>query len=450
MSNRPSGRKTTPRVCCIGLDGTPHSLLQRMLSNGTMPNFSALLRGGSLRRMSSVYPWVSSVAWTTIQTGVNPARHGIYGFIERDPTTLKSYIPLANHIKQPALWDLLSRSGKRVIVLNVPVTYPVSPVNGIMVSGFLAPKLNEKAVYPTSLLATLEKLGYRIDADPSMARVDRDKALQDIQDALDKRTRTFLHLLDCESWDLFFGVIMETDRLHHFFFEPMEQQHPVYAPAFFEIYKQIDSFLGKVRERLEDHDVLMLMSDHGFCSIRKEVFYNHWLAKQGWLKFQNAAPKLPDLHRETLAYSLDPGRVYINLKGRERDGRIAPGEEYERVRDEVIAAAEALTDVDGGNRLVRKAYRREELYSGPYLNQAADIILAPVDGYDPKGALFKDCFTQKDSVMVGMHTYDDAFLYVGRTDITELEVNILNIAPTVLDLMGYPTSANFDGESLLQ
>jgi predicted AlkP superfamily phosphohydrolase/phosphomutase len=121
----------------------------------------------------------------------------------------------------------------------------------------------------------------------------------------------------------------------------------------------------------------------------KEVFYNHWLAQQGWLKFHSQAPKLPDLHPEAVAYSLDPGRIYINLKGREREGRIAPGAEYERVRDEIIASAEALTDPDRGDKLVRKAYRREELYSGSYLDQAADIIVAPQDGYDPRGVYLK-------------------------------------------------------------
>src|SRR5512146_2832646 len=117
-----------------------------------------------------------------------------------------------------------------------------------MVSGFLAPKLNDKAVYPATRLQSLEQLGYRVDTDPLIARQDRDLALKDIKDALEKRTRTFLHLMDTEPWAYFLGVIMETDRLHHFFFEQMECEDPVYAPAFWEIYKQIDRFLGEVRQ----------------------------------------------------------------------------------------------------------------------------------------------------------------------------------------------------------
>jgi predicted AlkP superfamily phosphohydrolase/phosphomutase len=443
-------RTGTARVCCIGLDGTPFSLLQRMLADGIMPNLAALVREGTLRRTTSVYPWVSSVAWTTIQTGVNPAKHGIYGFVDRDPQTLKTYIPLANRIRTPSVWDRLGQAGKQVIVLNVPVTYPSTPVNGVLVSGFLAPTLNERAVYPATLLPTLQELGYRIDSDPVLARQDRDQALDDLRDALDKRTRTFLHLLDHEPWDLFLGVIMETDRLHHFFFEPMEQGDPVYAPAFFEVYRRIDNFLGQIRGRLGSADVLMLMSDHGFCSIRQEVYYNHWLADAGYLKLDGpTARKLEQLCPDAIAYSLDPGRIFVNLKGRERDGRVTPGAEYERVRDEIAAAAETLTEPSSGERLVRRAYRREELYSGPYLEAAADIILAPENGYDPKGALVKEVFTHKDPMMVGMHTYDDAFLYVGQGGLPHRTPSILDITPTILSLLDQPLPAEFDGRPLV-
>ena len=442
-------RPNPPRLCCIGLDGTPYSLLQKMLGEGVMPNLASLVREGSLLRTTSVYPWVSSVAWTTIQTGVNPGKHGIYGFVDRDPSTMKTYIPLANRIRTPSVWDLLGESGKYVVVLNVPVTYPVAPVNGVMVSGFLAPVLNERAVYPSSFLPLLQTLGYRVDSDPVLGRQDRDKALVDLHDALDKRARTFLHLLDREPWDFFLGVIMETDRLHHFFFEQMEQGDPVYAPAFFEVYRRIDTFLGQVRERLDPSDTLMLMSDHGFCTIRQEVFYNHWLARTGYLKFVAQLKNLEQLHPDAIAYSLDPGRIFLNLKGREKDGRVAPGAEYDRVRDEIAAAAEALTDPATGERLVRRAYRREELYSGRCVPSAADIILAPEDGYDPKGAFAKEVFTHKDPSMVGMHTYDDAFLYVGKAGVSDRPTNILDIAPTMLSLLGQPVPSDFDGRSLV-
>ena len=437
------------RVCVIGLDGTPHSLLQRMVVEGVMPNVASLLRAGSLRRMTSVYPWVSSVAWTTFMTGCNPARHGIFGFVDRDPVTFKTFIPTARQMQAEPLWGILSRAGKRVIVVNVPGTYPPRAVNGILISDFLSPTL-EKAVYPPTLLPLLKELGYRIDTDPWLARASREKFLPDLYDALEKRTRTLLHLLDTQPWDFFMGVIMETDRLHHFLFEPMEQGDPVYAPAFFDVYRRIDGFIGEVRRRLDEGTTLILMSDHGFCSIRREVYYNRWLYDAGYLRFRQVPPNdLSDLSPGSLAYSLDPGRIFVNLKGREREGRVAPGAEYERLRERLIAEAETLRDPDTGERPVLRAYRREELYHGPLLANAADIILAPADGYDPKGALWKEHLTHKDPSMVGMHTYDDAMLYVGGESLAEGTPRILDVMPTILALMGFPMPADLDGRSLL-
>ena len=144
-------RPVRKRVCFIGLDGTPYSLLQRMIREGITPNLAALTRPGSLRPMHSIYPWVSSVAWSSFMTGQNPAKHGIFGFVDRDPATLKTYIPTARNMLSPTLWEILSRAGKRVVVVNVPVTFPPKPVNGVLVGCFLSPSL-DKTVYPESLL----------------------------------------------------------------------------------------------------------------------------------------------------------------------------------------------------------------------------------------------------------------------------------------------------------
>lgn len=421
-----------------------------------MPNTAALLRRGSLRRMSSVYPWVSSVAWSTFMTGVNPAKHAIFGFIDRDPATHRTFIPVASHMRAPTLWELLSRAGKRVIVINVPVTYPVDSkpdVNGIMIGDFLSPRLNERSVRPASLLPTLQQLGYRIDADPWLAHSSLEKAFEDILDALAKRATAMLYLLDREPWDFFMAVIMETDRLHHFYFALMEQGDPTWAPRFREFYAAVDEIIGQVVSRLDEHTTLLMMSDHGFCTIRQEVYYNHWLAEAGYLKYarpveQIKGPDLSAVDGSSLAFSMDPGRIFVNLRGRELNGSVSPAG-YERVRDELVTAAEALVDPATGVKLVQKAFRREEIYRGPYLSQAADIILAPTNGYDPKGALYRDSFFHKDAALAGMHTFEDAMLYVADQYLPEREVSILDVMPTILRLMGVPPPADLDGQPLI-
>ena len=443
------GGRSGRRVAVIGVDGVPYSYASGQIAAGRLPGLGRLAREGSLARMTSVYPWVSSVAWTSCATGCNPAKHNMFGFVDRDPATYRTFIPTARDIRRPMLWDLLSRAGKQVVVINVPVTYPPEPVNGVLIADFLSPSL-DKAVYPPSLLPTLERLDYRVDVDPWIAYESLDRMMSEIEVVLERRLAAIEHFLKSARWDFFMAVIMETDRLHHFFWSRMEERHPVYAPFFERVYRRVDEAIAGFARALDDDTTLVVMSDHGFCSIKQEVFYNHWLHDRGWLTYANNGPKeLREIADSSVAYSLDPGRIFIRVRGRERNGVVAPGAEYEALRGEIAAAAEELRDPATGARVVRRAYRREELYAGPYLDSAADLILAPVDGYDPKGALHKESLTRKDPVMVGMHTYDDATLCVRGHHLARPTPSIVDVAPTVLRLMGVPIPEEMDGTALV-
>jgi len=446
------GEKRTKRVVFIGVDGTPYTFLQRLMAEGRAPNAAHLAKQGSLLRMDSMWPWVSSVAWSTMMTGVNPGKHNIFGFIDREPATYKQFIPTSNYMKARTLWEVLSEAGKRVIVVNVPVTYPPRQVNGILVGGFLSPSL-EKAVYPPSYLPTLKSLGYIVDADPWKARESKDLALQEVNAALDARIRTLFHLFENEAWDYLHVHIMETDRLHHFLWQQMEEDHPTYAPAFYDFYRRIDDMLGRLASKLDGNTTLMWMADHGFCTIQKEVYVNRWLMDNGWLKLRNVPPDrklgLNEIDPGSVAYSLDPGRVVIRVRGREKEGCVAPGAEYETLRDEIASAALELRDPESGEPVFQAVFKREELYHGPYLEQAADLILAPHDGYDPKGPLYKETLTFKGDELVGMHTFDDAMFYVGGHSIPQTRFSVLNVMPTILRVLDVLPPAGLDGESLM-
>jgi predicted AlkP superfamily phosphohydrolase/phosphomutase len=450
--NKLRTRKQGQRVVFIGIDGTPYTFMQRLIAEGKAPNAGRLAGQGSLLRMDSVWPWVSSVAWSSMMTGVNPAKHNIFGFIDRDPATYKQFIPTSRHMRARTLWEVLSEAGKRVAVVNVPVTYPPRPVNGILVAGFLSPTL-DKAVYPESYLPTLKSLGYIVDADPWKARESKDLALQEVHAALEARIRTLFYLFDNEEWDYLHVHVMETDRLHHFLWQQMEEGHPTYAPAFYDFYRRIDEMLGRLADRLDGNTTLMWMADHGFCTIKKEVYVNRWLMDNGWLTLRTVPPDrkkgLDEIDPGSVAYSMDPGRVFIRVQGREKEGVVSPGAEYESLRSQIATAALDLRDPDDGSPIFQAAFKREELYHGPYLEQAADLILAPHDGYDPKGPLYRDALTYKGDELVGMHTYDDAMLYVGGQAIPQTRFSVPNVMPTILALMGVPRPAGLDGESLL-
>ena len=272
------------------------------------------------------------------------------------------------------------------------------------------------------------------------------------EEALYQANPQLLKLLRSE-----FGVLVvghrETDRLHHFLWQQMDEDDPSYAPAFYEFYERIDDMLGQLATRLDENTTLMWMADHGFCTIKKEVYVNRWLMDNGWLKLRNVPPDrkkgLNEIDPSSVAYSLDPGRVVVRVQGREKEGPVAPGAEYEALRDEIAAAALALRDPDDGAPVFQAAFKREELYHGPHFEQAADLILAPYDGYDPKGPLYKETLTYKGDELVGMHTFDDAMLYVGGRTIPQTRFSVLNVMPTILDLMSVTQPPGLDGQSLL-
>ncbi len=180
------------KIVVIGLDGVPHSFIRQMADRGELPNLRALLPSGALTRMDSTIPCVSSVAWSSYMTGRNPGKHNIYGFVDRDPKSLDLYIPTSKNMGCQTLWEVLGRQGKRVLVINVPLTYPPRPVNGILIGCFLCMNI-DKVAYPREISQTLKSMGYRIDADARQARKDDPAFLEDVHLTLKKRVGTALH-----------------------------------------------------------------------------------------------------------------------------------------------------------------------------------------------------------------------------------------------------------------
>lgn len=396
------------RTLVIGLDGVPYTFLTRLIKEGRMPNMAGLVEKGHLQRINSVYPTVSSVAWASFMTGQNPGGHNLYGFVDRRPNPFRLFIPTAVNMPLKTLWEKLSEAGKKVIVINVPATYPPRKVNGIMIACFLSPGL-DKAVFPGDLAPALKNMGYIIDADPWLARESREKFLARLNLVLDKRFETAIYLMKNRPWDFFMLHVMETDRINHFFWRDMETGHPVYAAQFYDFYTKIDGLIGKLLEQSGSDLNLVILSDHGFCSIKKEVYLNYWLTKEGYLKFTGDKPRsLQEIHPDTTAYSLIPGRIYINLKGREEKGSVFINE-YEPLCRELKDKILKLKDPDDGQFIFENVFFREEIYSGPYVENAPDLIAVPFNGYEIKGDIDKANFTGK-GFNQGMHTFDDAFI----------------------------------------
>jgi predicted AlkP superfamily phosphohydrolase/phosphomutase len=145
------------------------------------------------------------------------------------------------------------------------------------------------------------------------------------------------------------------------------------------------------------------------------------------------------------AYALDPGRLFLNVKGREPEGCIEPGVEYERVRDELAEAVLGITDPQTGAPMVAQVFRREELYAGPHAERGADLVLEMHDGWDAKGAFGKADVAAKGPALTGMHTTPDAFLYVSGVESFDRRPHMQDLAPTLCALLGAPVPPDMDG-----
>ena len=433
----------------IGLDGTPCSLIKRLVSDGSMPNLAALMRSGSLARMESVLPTVSSVAWASLVTGCNPGRHNIYGFIDRVPKTHEMYIPSSRTMRVRTWTEIFSGMGRRVFSMGVPTTYPPRAVNGILISGFLAPDLN-RGTYPAAVARQLSSMGYRIDIDAWLARRDRERFLDDVFQAMERRFDAMFHYLDQEPWDLFVAHVIETDRLHHFLWGLVEDGSEAYLPWFHRFYARVDRAIGDVADRLNDDVLLMIISDHGFCKLKYEVQLNYWLRQAGYLRFLGRTARgLRDLAPGTRCYSLLPGRFYLCLRGRERGGCVEPGAEYEALRQDIASGLMEIRNPVTGEPVIHRIFKREELYAGDAFEQAPDLVAMPAEGYDLKGGFESGELMERGPVN-GTHTFSDAMFFINRkADLSQQKVRLIDVFPTLFDAVGLDVPGGVDGRSIV-
>ncbi len=439
--------KTRKRVVVIGIDGTPHSFLSKHIQAGDLPHLKRILQGGELKRMNSVQPCISSVAWSTYMTGVNPGRHRIFGFIDRKPNPFQIFLPNAAHMGAKTLWGMLSEMNRRVCVINVPVTSPPQPVNGVLIGGFLSVDVL-KAAYPQELGQELKSWGYRIDADANLGRKDKQAFFEDLHLTLEKRWETARRLFEREPWDFFQLHVMETDRINHFLWEHYESGHSEYAGRFLDFYRKVDELLGEFYDRSKNIAEFIVLSDHGFCTLKKEVYLNQWLEDHGYLKLKGDAPKsVMDMAEGSRVYSLIPGRIFLNLAGREEKGIVQTGTEAESLKAELTEALLALTDPEDGSKIIEKVMRREDLYEGHYAGEAADLIAIPNDGYDLKANVRTPSLTAKTE-LVGMHTFWDAALFIKDHEIRVEDFGIIDLAPTIFKMMELEPDVKFDGRAL--
>jgi predicted AlkP superfamily phosphohydrolase/phosphomutase len=440
------------KALVVGLDGVPYTLLNNYVERGLMPNLKRIFSEGfGCVQMNASIPDVSSTSWTSFMTGVNPGEHGIYGFMELKDGAYKLSFPNFGDVQAPPIWDIIGRNARgrtstlhrryaalidkplRSIVLNIPQTYPAMPLNGILTAGFVCPDLR-KGTYPDAAYDYLKSIGYMPDVDAAKAAVDPDAFFEDVFSALDKRAAAFEHFMGGDEWDLFIGVITETDRVHHFFFDAAMDESNLRHAVFLMFYRKIDEVIGRLYDRFMESTgrkgLFMTMSDHGFTVIKDEVYLNTWLKENGFLSLNKDREYFEQIEAGTRAFALDPARIYVHLEGRYPLGSVkAPGREA--VMDELKAGLLGLTD-SGGSPVIKRVYDKAELYRGGALGKAPDLVCIAHDGFDLKGNIKKDGVFGR-SHFRGMHTRHDAHCVMPAGLGPEGRLHIEDLAGIVLD-----------------
>lgn len=405
-------KKQKPRrkICVIGLDGVPHSMLLELAKTGVMSTVARLLDIGHLHRMKASLPEISAVSWTNFMTGTNPGSHGIFGFTDFKPGTYEIRLPNFLDVKAETIWDRLGSRGLKSIVINQPSTYPARRINGVLVSGFVAVDL-ARSVFPQSYCTALEQMGYQIDVDSGKVADNPSVLWQEISKTMASHQKALNYFWE-QDWDYFQFVITCTDRLHHFLWSAYENRDHPYHQAFLDFYQQIDRIIAKIlntfKKMNESEENFFLLSDHGFTGIVQEVYLNAWLARNGYLSFNSPEPRtLNDISNRTVAFALDPNRIYLNLKKKFPRGRVDRSDKKE-LKQEI---AEKLLQLEyEGRKVIRHVFKSEEIYDGKYTSRGPDLVVVSEPGFDLKGSIRKkEVFGR--SHLQGMHTWDDAFFW---------------------------------------
>jgi len=392
------------RSIIIGLDGVPFRLLQDLAGRGVMPNCATIIDSGFFAPISSTIPEISSVAWSSIITGKNPAEHGIFGFMDIPRGTYRISFPNFNSLQAKPFWHTRS---ERSVIVNVPATFPVKPMNGVHVSGFVSLDF-ERSVYPDTLIPTLRDYDYRVDVEAEKAHLSMDLFLDDLDKTLTARAKAAQFLWNDQEWETFMLVFTGTDRLMHFLWDAYEDPKSKYHAKFIDHFRKVDKVIGSLMEQTKDEDSVVFLSDHGMERLEANVYINHILRENGFISVSAENGRFTETDEKTRAFSLDPARIYLNKRGKYPRGAVGKGDE-KKVCDDLVSLFDSV-EIDG-KKICKSIYRKEEIFYGPLLDDAPDLVFVGNSGFNLHSSL-KAKTLSDTNVFTGKHTQHDAFLLV--------------------------------------
>jgi predicted AlkP superfamily phosphohydrolase/phosphomutase len=503
------------KTILLGLDGATWENIRPWAEEGLMPNFKKAFEMGAWGDLRSTVPPTTPPAWATTVTGKNPGKHGIYDFREsflRDP---RRPIISGRSIRAKKIWHILNQHGKKAGVMNVPITFPPEEVDGFMISGMMTPSPDHDYTYPKELKAEIKKAvgdyvpnidipQYDVELLPDALRF-----FKDMRYCFEKRRDAFFWLLENKEWDFFMPVFVITDRIGHLFWKYLSPESKKFynhknaeriREEVRDCYRMVDDMFGALLEKLDDDTTLFVMSDHGFGYTYKWINVNRFLKDIGVLNLKGGTSwkkslfftvmqwndsrlvkaLIPDAVQSAIRNKIRKGRgtlktdvdstidwsrtkaffasiptqgIFINIAKPGVDGIVQYGREYNEVREFIRDELYKIKDPDTGEQAIQKVIFREEVYEGPEMEMAPDILFVAHDyGYLGR-QLFgaKKWIESSENLANGFHRMNGVFMAIGKHIKPGFQVEgagLEDIAPTLLHTMGFPVPEDMDGSVL--
>ncbi|MHA2646558.1 MAG: alkaline phosphatase family protein, partial [bacterium JZ-2024 1] len=380
------------RLIVLGWDCAEPSVVFSNEMASHLRTLRRLMEEGTYARLKSIIPPITVPAWTCMVTGKTPGELGIYGFRNRKDFGYGDLVlPSSRDVGEETIWETLATHGKRSIIQGVPLTYPVKPLNGVLISGLMTPSTDVDYTYPSTLKAQLENRFGKYPIDVENFR-DEDRAVlqKRIEQMTEHHTRVLMYLMKQYPWDFAMNVEIGLDRMHHGYWRYFDKTHRLYEPnnpyeAVIPNYlARLDRQLQEVLRYTDDQTAVVVVSDHGAQKMEGAFCINEWLIGMGYLKLKESGPIPPGtaLRSEMVDWKATAAwaeggyysRIFINVKGREPEGTI-PQAHYESFRNKLAEELQAVPD-EAGNPLENVAYFPEKIYP-KVKGVPPDLILLP-------------------------------------------------------------------------
>src|SRR5438128_1298419 len=462
------------KVLLFGIDGLTFRILHPMMEHGLLPNFQRVRDGGVQAVLRSTTPPMTPPAWMSISTGLSLAKHGVYDFWEYEQTDSGPRAHVMTHRKGgKAIWNLLSEYGKQVVIANVPMTYPPEPINGIMLSGYMAPDMKSNVTYPASFKEELLEAvpNYQIDLNPAVSGGQIGDPLGETLEMTRGRLAMFRLLLN-KPWDFFFIACSGADRIQHLRWDQIMAFHPQAV----EYYQMRDEMLGMALSALNSEDLLMIVSDHGFQGVRRKFYIQEYLYRHGWLHMRDRGNRrraeLLGFARVLVRTLGLRRRVHLLRKRLRQRGIIAVEKEHhsagmpdldwarsrayipsssgsiagyadivlsdsmtEEEINELVTALREVRDPETAQPLIAEVYREDAFGTGPFALHERHLVVLSNENISLPTELGRKSLWETSSASTGIH-HPDGVLYLYGTHMKKAAniapAHVYDVVPTIL------------------